>query len=81
VGATLSVLAATLARITIRCCIVAGYVHACVLGINALKMEAILSSETLISTYKYTRRYYPEDQYRQPESAPPPELFQVVPLV
>jgi hypothetical protein len=28
-----------------------------------LKMETVRSSETLVSTYKFTRRYYPEDQY------------------
>jgi hypothetical protein len=27
-------------------------------------MEAVCSSETLISAYKYTRRYNPEDQHR-----------------
>jgi hypothetical protein len=31
--------------------------------ISALKMEAACSSETLVSTYKTTRRYNPEDQY------------------
>jgi hypothetical protein len=28
----------------------------------ALKMEAVFSSETLVSTYKSKRRYNPEDQ-------------------
>jgi hypothetical protein len=31
------------------------------LGCNALKMEAICSSETLVSTYKPTLPYNPED--------------------
>jgi hypothetical protein len=30
---------------------------------SSLKMEAVYSSETLISTYKSTRRYNPEDQH------------------
>jgi hypothetical protein len=29
---------------------------------SALKMEAVFSSETLVSTYKSTRRYYLEEQ-------------------
>jgi hypothetical protein len=31
---------------------------------SALKMEVVCSSETLVSTYKSTRRYNPEDQSR-----------------
>jgi hypothetical protein len=31
---------------------------------RALKMEAVCSSETLLSTYKSTRRYNPKDQHR-----------------
>jgi hypothetical protein len=31
---------------------------------SAMKMEAVCSSETLISTYKSTRLYGPEDQHR-----------------
>jgi hypothetical protein len=31
---------------------------------NALNMEAVRSSETLVSTYKFIRHYYPEDQHR-----------------
>jgi hypothetical protein len=30
---------------------------------SVLKMEAVCSSETLVSTYKSTRRYNPEDQH------------------
>jgi hypothetical protein len=30
---------------------------------SALKMEAVCSSETSVSTYKSTRRYNPQDQY------------------
>jgi hypothetical protein len=30
-------------------------------GTSALKMEAICSSETLVSTYNTARRYNPED--------------------
>jgi hypothetical protein len=32
---------------------------------SALKMEAVCSSETLVSNYKPTRRYYPEDTHRR----------------
>jgi hypothetical protein len=41
----------------------------CLLGSNAvwtcteLKMEAVCSSETFLSTYKSTRRYYPEQHF------------------
>jgi hypothetical protein len=31
---------------------------------SALNMEAICSFETVVSTYKFTRRYYPEQQPR-----------------
>jgi hypothetical protein len=34
------------------------------LGLDALKMEAISSSETLIATYKATRRHNPDDHNR-----------------
>jgi hypothetical protein len=33
-------------------------------SILALKMEAVCFSETLVSTYKSTRRYNPEEQHR-----------------
>jgi hypothetical protein len=33
-------------------------------GLVALKMEAVCSRETLVSTYKSTRRYDPEYEYR-----------------
>jgi hypothetical protein len=36
------------------------------LGSLGQKMEAVCSSKTLISTYKSTRRYNPEDQHRHP---------------
>jgi hypothetical protein len=29
-----------------------------------LKMEVVCSSQTLISTYKFTRHYYPEDKHQ-----------------
>jgi hypothetical protein len=32
---------------------------------SALKMEAVCASETLVSTYKSTRRHYLQDQYQQ----------------
>jgi hypothetical protein len=31
---------------------------------SGLKMEAVCSAETSVSTYKSTRRYNPEDQHR-----------------
>jgi hypothetical protein len=31
--------------------------------LSGLRMEAVCSSETLVSTYKFTRRYNPEDKY------------------
>jgi hypothetical protein len=34
------------------------------LAIFNLKMEVVRSSETLVSTHKFTRNYNPEDQYR-----------------
>jgi hypothetical protein len=37
----------------------------CCLRLAALKMEAVCTSETLISSYKSTRRYNPEDQHRE----------------
>jgi hypothetical protein len=47
---------------------------------SALKMEAVCSSETLVSTYKSTRRYYPEDQHRhlhRSENLKPKYIFNV----
>jgi hypothetical protein len=34
-------------------------------NISALKMEAVCSSETLVSIYKSTRCYYPKYQHQQ----------------
>jgi hypothetical protein len=34
-------------------------------GHIGLKIEAVCSSETLVCTYKSTRRHYPEDQIRR----------------
>jgi hypothetical protein len=34
-------------------------------------MEAVYSSETLVSTYKYTRRYNPEDNLDRRENLKP----------
>jgi hypothetical protein len=33
-----------------------------------MMMETVRSSETLVSTYKSTRRYNPEDQHQHPAS-------------
>jgi hypothetical protein len=38
---------------------------ASIFNTSALKMEAVFSSKTLVSTFKSTRRYNPEDQNRQ----------------
>jgi hypothetical protein len=33
-------------------------------GLVAVKMEVVCSSETLVSSYRFTRRYYSEDKHR-----------------
>jgi hypothetical protein len=39
--------------------------HGCRTWSSALKVETVCSPETLVSTYKFTWRYYPEDQHRR----------------
>jgi hypothetical protein len=34
-----------------------------IMHIHALKMEAVCSSERLVSTYRFTQHYNPEDQH------------------
>jgi hypothetical protein len=51
-------------NIMLKFCLYGKYVKF-ILKDDTLKMETICFSETLVFTYKSTRRYYPEDQHRR----------------